>query len=50
MWLLFHSEAYEPFDPYGNITIKWDVIAWNDGDEGYVVSIYSFTLQKCYSY
>jgi len=32
------SEAYDPLDPSGNITVKWDIITWT-GD-GYVVSIY----------
>lgn len=28
--------AYDPLDPNGNITIKWDVIQWTA--DGYVVS------------
>jgi hypothetical protein len=28
--------AYDPLDPNGNITIKWDVISWTP--DGYVVS------------
>jgi hypothetical protein len=27
--------AYDPLDPNGNITIKWDVISWTP--DGYVV-------------
>jgi len=30
-------EAYDALDPNGNITIKWDVMAWTP--DGYVVSI-----------
>lgn len=29
--------AYDPLDPNGNITIKWDVVSWTA--DGYVVSI-----------
>jgi len=28
--------AYDPLDPTGNITIKWDVMSWTP--DGYVVS------------
>ena len=31
--------AYDPLDPNGNITIKWDVMSWTA--DGYVVSIIS---------
>jgi hypothetical protein len=34
--------AYDPLDPNGNITIKWDVVSWTP--DGYVVSISSLTL------
>lgn len=30
------SEAYDPLDPNGNITIRWDVMSWTP--DGYVVS------------
>lgn len=37
-WLVCSSsDAYDPLDPHGNITIKWDIISWNP--DGYVVSI-----------
>ena len=44
VWI-YLADAYDPLDPNGNITIKWDVMSWT-GD-GYVVSkkqisIYSF--------
>lgn len=34
----FHmiAAAYDPLDPNGNITIKWDVMSWTP--DGYVVS------------
>ncbi len=36
-------EAYDPLDPSGNITIKWDVMSWTP--DGYVVSVNSmFTM------
>ena len=37
---LLISEAYDPLDPTGNITIKWDVISWTA--DGYVVSVIWF--------
>lgn len=36
------SEAYDPLDPTGNITMKWDIMSWTP--DGYVVSIVSFVL------
>lgn len=33
----FLPEAYDPLDPSGNITIKWDIISWTP--DGYVVSV-----------
>lgn len=34
------SAAYDPLDPTGNITIKWDIMSWTA--DGYVVSIYIY--------
>lgn len=34
--ILFLPVAFDPLDPFGNITIKWDVISWTA--DGYVVS------------
>lgn len=31
------SAAYDPLDPTGNITMKWDVVSWTA--DGYVVSL-----------
>ena len=39
------AAAYDPLDPNGNITIKWDVMSWTP--DGYVVSIISFSLSLC---
>lgn len=36
------SEAYDPLDPNGNITIKWDIMSWTA--DGYVVSLALFVL------
>jgi hypothetical protein len=30
------AAAYDPLDPNGNITIKWDIMSWTP--DGYVVS------------
>lgn len=35
MWINV-AAAYDPLDPNGNITIKWDVMSWTP--DGYVVS------------
>lgn len=31
-----YAAAYDPLDPNGNITIKWDIMSWTP--DGYVVS------------
>lgn len=36
LFFSFPAGAYDPLDPNGNITIKWDVIQWTA--DGYVVS------------
>ncbi|KAF8010091.1 hypothetical protein BT93_J0908 [Corymbia citriodora subsp. variegata] len=25
---VFHAAAYDPLDPNGNVTIKWDIMSW----------------------
>ncbi|KAG5019951.1 hypothetical protein AAZX31_06G195600 [Glycine max] len=35
-------EAYDPLDPTGNITIKWDVISWTPDGYVAVVTMYNF--------
>ncbi|KAJ6396328.1 hypothetical protein OIU77_021374, partial [Salix suchowensis] len=36
------TEAYDPLDPTGNITIKWDIISWTADGYVAVVTIYNF--------
>lgn len=31
------AEAYDPLDPNGNITIRWDVMSWSP--DGYIASV-----------
>ncbi|KAL5725813.1 hypothetical protein ACHQM5_008912 [Ranunculus cassubicifolius] len=38
------TEAYDPLDPNGNITIKWDVISWTP--DGYVATVTMFNFQQ----
>nr|AAM67179.1 phytochelatin synthetase-like protein [Arabidopsis thaliana] len=46
-WTIFTfttTEAYDALDPYGNITIKWDIMSWT-GD-GYVAVVTIFNFQQ----
>lgn len=36
------TEAYDPLDPSGNITIKWDIMTWTPDGYVAVVTIYNF--------
>ncbi|KAM0838456.1 hypothetical protein ACQ4PT_060958 [Festuca glaucescens] len=36
------AEAYDPLDPNGNITIKWDIMEWTSDGYTAVVSIYNY--------
>lgn len=36
------AEAYDPLDPNGNITIKWDIMQWTSDGYVAVVSIYNY--------
>eukprot|EP00262_Sarcandra_glabra_P000812 TRINITY_DN10888_c0_g2_i2.p1 TRINITY_DN10888_c0_g2~~TRINITY_DN10888_c0_g2_i2.p1 ORF type:complete len:457 (+),score=21.27 TRINITY_DN10888_c0_g2_i2:157-1527(+) len=36
------TEAYDPVDPTGNITIKWDVMSWTPDGYVAVVTLYNF--------
>ncbi|KAG2273247.1 hypothetical protein Bca52824_067802 [Brassica carinata] len=38
------ADAYDPLDPSGNITIKWDIITWT-GD-GYVATVTLYNFQQ----
>lgn len=35
--LILHADAFDPLDPNGNITIKWDVMSWTS--DGYLVPL-----------
>lgn len=39
------TEAYDALDPNGNITIKWDVMAWTP--DGYVAVVTIYNYQQC---
>ncbi|GAB2232816.1 hypothetical protein Droror1_Dr00011875 [Drosera rotundifolia] len=41
---LVSTEAYDPLDPNGNITIKWDIIQWNA--DGYVATVTMYNFQQ----
>ncbi|GAV87401.1 COBRA domain-containing protein [Cephalotus follicularis] len=38
------TEAYDPLDPTGNITIKWDIMSWTP--DGYVAVVTMYNFQK----
>lgn len=40
--------AYDPLDPTGNVTIKWDVMSWTA--DGYVVSVFILKLESLFFY
>ncbi|KAM7266958.1 hypothetical protein ACFE04_009124 [Oxalis oulophora] len=40
----YTTEAYDPLDPNGNITIKWDVMSWTP--DGYVAVVTMFNFQQ----
>ena len=47
----FSPEAFDSLDPFGNITIKWDIMSWTP--DGYVVSVMalltkSILASSCY--
>ncbi|KAL5723185.1 COBRA-like protein 1 [Ranunculus cassubicifolius] len=41
---LISTEAYDPLDPNGNITIKWDIMSWTA--DGYVATVTIFNFQQ----
>ncbi|XP_071935920.1 COBRA-like protein 6 [Coffea arabica] len=46
-WLPFlvpSTYAYDPLDPRGNVTIKWDLMQDNDGTQDVRVSIFNYQL------
>ncbi|CAI0454532.1 unnamed protein product, partial [Linum tenue] len=36
------TEAYDPLDPTGNITVKWDIMSWTPDGYMAVVTLYNF--------
>ncbi|XP_027113199.1 COBRA-like protein 6 isoform X1 [Coffea arabica] len=40
----FVADAYDPLDPRGNVTIKWDLMQDNDGTQDVRVSIFNYQL------
>ncbi|XP_042033447.1 COBRA-like protein 4 [Salvia splendens] len=38
-----YADSYDPLDPFGNVTIKWDVISWTA--DGYVALVTMFNFQ-----
>nr|DAD39114.1 TPA_asm: hypothetical protein HUJ06_013437 [Nelumbo nucifera] len=38
------TDGYDPLDPNGNITIKWDILTWNGDTYDARVSIFNFQL------
>ncbi|PKA49725.1 COBRA-like protein 4 [Apostasia shenzhenica] len=41
-----HAVAYDPLDPTGNITIKWDVISWTPDGYVAVVTMNNFQMYR----
>ncbi|XVF54453.1 hypothetical protein PTKIN_Ptkin05aG0181200 [Pterospermum kingtungense] len=41
--IVSHAAAYDPLDPTGNITIKWDIMSWTP--DGYVAVVTMFNFQ-----
>ncbi|KAL2927029.1 COBRA-like protein 4 [Bienertia sinuspersici] len=44
--LIYYAAAYDPLDPNGNVTIKWDIMSWTP--DGYVamVAINNFQMYR----
>ncbi|KAI5660040.1 hypothetical protein M9H77_28833 [Catharanthus roseus] len=38
------ADSYDPLDPNGNITIKWDIMSWTS--DGYIAIVTIFNFQK----
>nr|GMC89743.1 cobra-like protein 6 [Ipomoea batatas] len=46
MCLLGNGDGYDPLDPNGNISIKWDIIEENDDNQVVTVSIFNYQLYR----
>ncbi|KAM7278529.1 hypothetical protein ACFE04_005663 [Oxalis oulophora] len=40
------SEAYDPFDPNGNISIRWDIISWTPDDYVATITMNNFQIYR----
>ncbi|KAL3614415.1 COBRA-like protein 4 [Castilleja foliolosa] len=40
------AESYDPLDPFGNITIKWDVVSWTPDGYVAVVTMNNFQMYR----
>ncbi|KAL3515680.1 hypothetical protein ACH5RR_022582 [Cinchona calisaya] len=40
----FVADGFDPLDPRGNVTIKWDIMQENDGTQDVKVSIFNYQL------
>ncbi|RWR78602.1 COBRA-like protein 6 [Cinnamomum micranthum f. kanehirae] len=40
------ADAYDPMDPKGNITVKWDIVEWHDDTYTAEVTIFNFQLYR----
>ncbi|XP_024520797.1 COBRA-like protein 1 [Selaginella moellendorffii] len=44
LWMPHPAESFDPLDPNGNITIKWDVMSWSA--DGYVALVTMYNYQQ----
>nr|ACI24390.1 COBRA-like protein [Eucalyptus nitens] len=43
---VFHAAAYDPLDPNGNVTIKWDIMSWTTDGYVAVVTLNNFQMYR----
>ncbi|CAK9163509.1 unnamed protein product [Ilex paraguariensis] len=47
LFIMFsHAAAFDPLDPFGNITLKWDVISWTPDGYVAVVTMNNFQMYR----
>ncbi|XWS60416.1 hypothetical protein CRYUN_Cryun07bG0035000 [Craigia yunnanensis] len=44
--IIFQAAAYDPLDPTGNITIKWDIMSWTPDGYVAVVTMTNFQMYR----
>ncbi|KAK4362313.1 hypothetical protein RND71_017554 [Anisodus tanguticus] len=44
--ILPHADAFDPLDPFGNITIKWDIMSWTPDGYVAVVTMNNFQMYR----